>query len=147
MKKVIVVLMAAVVLASCGSSTKLINSATYAKPSATMVVTPVQADLEVSPKKISYYLEVKDNIRLGGYDNIVATAVKEALDVNGGDVLVGLETQVKYDDKGNIISINITGFPAKYVNFRKCENPELFKGKEPEGEKAGLFPVVNKKKK
>ena len=40
------------------------------------------------------------------------------LENGDADVLVGLETQVKYTNKGKVESITITGYPAKYVNFR-----------------------------
>lgn len=60
-----------------------------------------------------------ESVKLGGYDNVVSSAVREALDANGGwDLLVALETQVKYASDGQIESITVTGYPAKYVNFR-----------------------------
>lgn len=56
---------------------------------------------------------------MGGYDNVINTAVREALLANGNaDVLVALETQIKYDKEGQIESVTVTGYPAKYVNFR-----------------------------
>ena len=55
----------------------------------------------------------------GGYDNVVDSAVREALLANGNaDVLVALEKQVKYGKDGQIESITVSGYPAKYVNFR-----------------------------
>lgn len=138
MKKVFVLLVIAFATASCGSiSTKLITTSTYSRATAPMLISPVLADLEVSPEKINYYLVVKDNVRLGGEENVVSTAVKEALDVFGGDVLVGLEKQLKYDDKGEIVSISISGYPAKYVNFRPCEDMSLITMPNAETEKSG----------
>ncbi|MBR6054972.1 MAG: hypothetical protein IKP46_06500 [Bacteroidales bacterium] len=126
MKRVIFFLLSiSVFVASCGNATttvvqpKLLNDVSYSKCAAPFAVTPLQADIQVIVnKRISYYLEVNELVRAGGEDNIVATAVKEALDVYGGDVIVGLQTQKKVDAYGRILSINITGFPAKYVNFR-----------------------------
>lgn len=85
-------------------------------------MTPVQADLEVSPTKISYDMKVSQNVRVGGEKNIIATAVREALALNNADVLISFESQLNYDASGEIRSVNITGYPAKYVNFRNCEN-------------------------
>ena len=133
----------AVIVASCGvvaKQSKLINTASYTRAKASLFVTAVQADLEVSPEKIHYFLEVADNIRIGGEDNVVSTAVMEALDVYGGDVLVGLEKQLKYNEEGQIVSITISGYPAKYVNFRPCENiPAVTASPETNGQSQGGF--------
>lgn len=123
-KRFFIICLATVSLISCGvgskaTSPKLNTSATYQRLSVQPYVTPVQVDLSVSPNKISYFMLVSESVRQGGLDNVIATAVKEALESNGdADVLVGLQTQVKYNDKGEIESISLTGFPAKYVNFR-----------------------------
>lgn len=114
------------VVISCGTGNmvpgaRVINSATYTKGGANLYVTPLQADLNVSPNKINYFMLVSETISLGGLDNVVATAVKEALDANGGDVIVGLETSVKYKSNGSVESISITGYPASYTNFRNRE--------------------------
>lgn len=122
MKRVLILIAGILVISSCGGGAKLINTATYSIANAPLFVSPVQADLEVSPEKIHYYIQVTDILRAGGEENIVATVVREALDVYDSDVLVGLEKQVKYNESGQIESIAISGYPAKYVNFRPCEN-------------------------
>ena len=111
-----------------------------------MVVTPIQADIQViSSKKINYFMEVNETVLAGGVDNVISTAVKEALDVNGGDVLVGMETQMKYNSTGRLESINITGYPAKYVNFRPAEGLPPVEAKSEE--KGGFaIPLFGKKK-
>ena len=104
---------------SCSVPTKLINSATHKKVSVAQPVVAVFADLQVSPEKITYFMMPSKTVVMGGYDNVIDTAVREALMANGNaDVLVALETQVKYDKEGQIESVTITGYPAKYVNFR-----------------------------
>lgn len=115
---------------SCGTISKapgkkVINSATYTKGGAKLYVTPLQADLQVSQKKINYSMPVSEAVGIGGLDNIIATAVKEALDANGGDVIVCLETSVTYKSDGTVETISITGYPATYTNFRNCENPPI----------------------
>ena len=132
--------------ASCSSTAKLMNTATYQRMDFQPYVTPVQVDLEVNPQKIEYFMIVGKTVAAGGYDNVVATAVKEALDANGGgDVLVGLQTQVKYTEKGEMESINITGFPAKYVNFRSNDQLPMTVSSVKE-ESAGGLNLFSKKK-
>ncbi len=123
LKRLVLFAVAAMAVMSCGSS-KVVSTATYQRMGVNPYVTPVQADVQVSPVKISYNMVVSDEVSMGGYDNVVATAVKEALAANGGgDVLVGLQTQAKYSASGFLKSITVTGFPGKYVNFRS--NAEL----------------------
>lgn len=136
-----------VLAASCSSSAKLMNTATYQRMDFQPYVTPVQVDLEVSPKKIELFMTVSRTVAAGGYDNVVATAVKEALQSTGMDydVLVGLQTQVKYFETGEIESINITGFPAKYVNFRSNDQLPMTVSSVKE-ESAGGLNLFSKKK-
>lgn len=109
----------AIAVTSCSVPAKLINSATYKTVSVAQPVVAVFADLQVSPEKITYFMMPSKTVVMGGYDNVIDTAVREALVANGdADVLVALETQVKYDKEGQIESVTVTGYPAKYVNFR-----------------------------
>ena len=109
----------AMLVTSCSSPVKLMNSSTYKKVSVAQPVVAVFADLDVSPEKITYFLLPSKTVIKGGYDNVINTAVREALLANGNsDVLVALETQVKYDKDGQIESVTVTGYPARYVNFR-----------------------------
>jgi hypothetical protein len=105
--------------ASCSTPVRLMNSATYQRNTIAQPVVALFADLEVSPEKVSYLLLPTKTVLQGGYDNVINTAVKEALMVNGNaDVMVALETQVKYDGEGQIESVVVVGYPVKYVNFR-----------------------------
>lgn len=106
--------------ASCTTTTRLMSTATYTKPNKIQPIANVlYADLDVSPTKISHFLVPSKAVVNGGYDNVVDTAVREALLANGdADVLVAMESQVKYNAEGTIESIVVTGYPAKYVNFR-----------------------------
>jgi hypothetical protein len=118
MKKALLFLAVAAMVTSC-SSAKLINSATHSKAKAIQPVTALYADLSVSPTKISYFLIPSKTVLKGGYDNVVNTAVREALIANGNaDVLVAMETQIKHNADGEIESITVTGYPATYTNFR-----------------------------
>lgn len=131
---------------SCSGSAKLMNTATYQRMDFQPYVTPVQVDLEVSPTKIEYLMLVSKTVAAGGYDNVVATAVKEALESNGGgDVLVGMQTQTKYTDKGEIESILVSGFPAKYVNFRSNDQLPMTVSTAKDNSAAGLSLFGEKK--
>lgn len=100
-------------------SAKLVNSATYTGASVVQPVAAVLADLEVSPEKILFLYIPSNTVLQGGEANVINSAVREALLSNGNaDVLVALEKQVKYGPNGKIESITVTGYPAKYVNFR-----------------------------
>ncbi len=116
-------------LASCSSTSGLISKAKKMnfKESKPIIVTDVIADLEVSPKKISFLYIPSKSVNKAGYDNVVETAVREALIANGNaDVFVDLDKQIKVQDDGEVESITISGYPAKYVNFRSI-NEEYIK--------------------
>ena len=147
MKKIILFFAFAVTLVSCGTTEKLINTATHTGGSAPFFVNPVCADIKVDGKKISFFMPVSENISAGGLQNVIDTAVKDALEQNGNaDLLVGLQTQVKYDSNGDIESIAITGYPARYINFRNLPNAQAVPATAPEGEKGGVLAVFKKKK-
>lgn len=85
-----------------------------------LVTAPIVADLKVSSKKISYaYTPTKDVIA-AGLENVIKMAVTEALYNKGdnGDVLIGMQHQVKYNNAGEISLVIVSGYPAHYVDFR-----------------------------
>ncbi len=127
MKKFILLLVVApAMLVSCSifsapskAPSKLTNTATYTPIKVTQPVVAVFADLDVSPNKISFFYIPSGTIINAGTQNVIDSAIREALATNGNaDVLVGLEKQIKYSGDGKIESITVTGYPAKYVNFR-----------------------------
>jgi hypothetical protein len=92
------------------------------------------ADLEVVGEKISYFMIPSRTVLNGGEENVIKTAVREALLANGNaDVLVALNTQIKYDADGQPESITVTGYPAKYVNFRSPGDEYILQQKSDEG--------------
>ena len=105
------------------SSCKSVRStATYQDPTNTLRTVTV-ADLDVSDTRISYTYKPTFAVRLGGNQNVIKTAVLEALKVYGsGDILIGLEyTTVSrwtiFPFLSPIREITVTGRPAKYTNF------------------------------
>ena len=148
MKKLFPVIFAiSMALVSCGPTqyAKLMNSAAYSEGKATFVVTPLCADLKVDGKKISYFMPVSQPVAAGGLQNVINTAVKEALEQNGyADAMVGLQTQVKYTEYGAIESIAITGYPARYINFRNAPEGTVVPVTVPEETTSG-FSLFKKK--
>ena len=106
-------------LSSCKSAR---STATYQDPINTLRTVTV-ADLDVSDTRISYTYRPTYAVRLGGSQNVIKTAVQEALKVYGsGDILIGLEyTTISrwtvFPFLSPIREITVTGRPAKYVNF------------------------------
>ena len=87
-----------------------------------IVVTDVMADLEVSPKKATFFYIPSKAVNKAGSKNVLETATREALLANGNaDVFVQLDRQMKLNSKGKIESITISGYPAKYVKFRSLD--------------------------
>ena len=123
MKKLLLLLVVSLAVCSCAT---LKNTSTHRVVSVNQPVTsPVIADLEISDEKIVYAMTPSIAVRNGGEQNVINTAVKEALYANGNaDVMVGLEYQIKYSPLKKIMSIVITGYPAKYKNFRNLEESQ-----------------------
>jgi hypothetical protein len=135
MKKIIFFALAMAMFASCAPTVQVVEApATTPKYTRLMStstdlayknmkpvsVTELIADLDVlTPEKITYFYIPSKSVLNGGHQNVIETAIREALiENNNADVLVGLETQIKYASSGEIESITITGYPARYVNFR-----------------------------
>ena len=128
MKRVIIILASAILLASCSSQAKLLNTSTHSRSQAVTPVAAILADLQVNPEKINYLYIPSNTVKLGGEENVINSAVSEALMANGNaDVLVSMEHQIKYNADGQIESVLVTGYVAKYVNFRNPSEGELYK--------------------
>ena len=125
MKKAIFIASAIAVLASCSTPAKLISTSTSEKTSSSFLTTAVIADIQVSETKLSFLYIPSKTVIAGGYDNIIQTAVREALMSVGKeyDVLIAKETQVKYDGEFNVESVLVTGYPGRYVNWRHSDEP------------------------
>ncbi len=108
------------------SCTTTLNSS-KTKDFGSSAITATFADLVVSPHKITYTYKPTDDVRRGGEVNVINTAIRKALEVNGGgDVLVELQTTVKKSGKRNVKEVTVSGYPATYKNFR-CADDETLK--------------------
>ena len=116
MKKLFFVSALALMLASCHTTMQNYTATTLETRS--QLHTATAADLEVNEVRISYTMQPSEAIRNGGEKNVVAAAVHEALLKHGNaDVLLDLEKVIEYKD-GKIVSITVSGHPAKYRNYR-----------------------------
>ena len=120
MKKInIIALMAAtLLLSSCITSTKTATTMDI-HPSVRNVTV---ADLDVAPERITYRMVPSKAVRRGGIENVKQAAENEALQKNGNaDILI--EPQFVYAMKnGKVRSIEVTGRPAYYTNFRSLSD-------------------------
>ena len=144
MKKLFIIsALAMVAFASCTPMAKLTNTSTHRKVNVLQPVVALLADLDVSTTKISFFYIPSKTVVNGGVDNVIDSAVREALLANGNaDVLVGLEKQIKYNIEGQVESITVTGYPAKYINFRSPGDDylrEISKANAGEGKGAPMF--------
>lgn len=124
MKKLFFVLMvSAFAMTSC-STVKKTATTHNVKPA---IAAAVLSDLEVSNQKITYTYTPTADIRRGGLNNCINAAISEALAANGGDVLI--ETQTATIERSffgrTIKSVTVTGYPAKYKNFRPADDQTL----------------------
>lgn len=115
-------LLAMLGMASC--TTTLNSSKT--KDFGSSAITATFADLVVSPQKITYTYKPSDDVRRGGEVNVINTAIRKALEANGGgDVLVELQTTIKKKSRKNVTEVTVSGYPATYKNFRCADDQTL----------------------
>lgn len=111
----------AVTMSSCSTTFRSASQRDVTAPVAAAAI----ADFEVSNQKITYTLVPTRKVRAGGFQNCVNTAISEALKANGeGDVLI--ETQQAIVKRSGLFgtkikSVTVTGYPAKYKNFRNAD--------------------------
>lgn len=118
MKKIL--LSVAVIAAMMGaSSCSSIHKTATTESINTEVIAFSEADLEVSPKKISFFYKPSSAEKRGGEKNAIKCAVAEALKANGNaDVLVAPQYVIK-KKRGKVKEVTVTGYPATYKNFHK----------------------------
>ena len=123
-KKIFFIISIIAVLGMTSCTTTLNSSKT--KDFGSSAITATFADLVVSPKKITYTYKPTDDVRRGGVTNVINTAIRMALDANGGgDVLVELQTTVKKTGRRNVSEVTVSGYPATYKNFRSADDETL----------------------
>ncbi|MCD7721669.1 MAG: hypothetical protein LUI09_05510 [Prevotellaceae bacterium] len=116
----------AAVVTSCTTTKKTASTGSVTTVMASAVIT----DLDVSNQKISYTYRPTWSVRRGGKPNCIRAAINEALEANGGgDVLV--ETQEAVVSRTVlrwIKTVTVTGYPAKYKNYRPADDATVNAG-------------------
>lgn len=121
MKKIFSILSVALLIAAATSCTSVKKTASIIDVN-TAVASKSTADLIVSQEKITFTYKVPKKARRAGSKAVYATAVAEALKANGNaDVLVQAQYAVRKRGK-KIKEITVTGYPAKYTNFKVANN-------------------------
>jgi hypothetical protein len=120
-----------VLLAISATSCKMIGVSATTQHPATYINTATVADLEVSNERISFTFQASAAVRRGGTQNVIKTAVREALRVNGGgDLLVDMEYITVSGSPffsyifgiSPIKEVTVSGYPAKYTNFHNLDD-------------------------
>ena len=106
------------------------SSARYLEPSQNIMTTPMIADLQVIGASISYteteafknYEVTEELIKLvPGFKSI---ALSRAARAHKADVIIGAMVDVITNEQGRL-EITITGYPARYTNFRNATNDDI----------------------
>jgi hypothetical protein len=90
------------------------------------LATPVVADLNVG-EKITYTYQAERNLKMRlSRQELIEDAVACALQANGeADVLLQPQYKFYYVEGQKYYKIIVTGYPAKYVNFRNVTKTDL----------------------
>ena len=127
MKKLIFVLLVAVACQSCST----VHTTATERDVKAPIVSAVIGDLDVSDQKISFTYEPTKRVRRGGVQNCINSAIALALDEGKYDVLVETQ-QAIVERKGlfkrKISKVIVTGYPAKYKNFRSADEKAINAG-------------------
>lgn len=103
-------------LASCNSVYRIQNHTATVADVANSVATATVADLEIG-SRTSFKYSTSEEDRHGGAANCKAAAIEAMLKANGNaDILVAPE----YNYDNELRTIEVTGRPAKYKNFRSA---------------------------
>lgn len=116
MKKFLFMALMCAVLASC--SEKVVTQTATTTTVYPIIQTSVIADVDIVSTKATYTYTPGLEVILGGKENIQQTAVANLLAQYNADVLMNPEYRFEYSDKRTIKSVTVTGYPAKYKNFR-----------------------------
>ncbi len=128
---VVAIFATAMLLVSCGSLTYSKKTAKWCSVPAYIYPAEVQADLEVKNQKVSAnfvipHIPKKDKTAQKYFASmkfLEEQVVAKALDACGADILIEPQFSRQYE-KGKIVSISVSGYPAYYRNFHKYEKSE-----------------------
>lgn len=131
MKKLLAVMVVAAcaLLSSCSTT---IKTATTRRINAPIVAASI-ADIDITGGKITYTYTPPKGVWIAGVDNCINAAVSEALQNagQGADVLVEMQYTLVMKrgmigkTTGKVKSVTVTGYPARYKNFRSADQQSL----------------------
>ncbi|MCH5318939.1 MAG: hypothetical protein J1E38_04435 [Paramuribaculum sp.] len=129
MKKVVLSAAVAIIAALGLNSCSTISNSAYTQVVGSSITNVSYADLEVSPKIITYKFDVNESYSRAGEKSCKMAAVQKALQQNGGgDVIVNPQFEVKKTRRfifGSKISyVIVTGHPAVYKNVHPMNKQE-----------------------
>lgn len=103
-------------------------------PVASAHTTPVVADLTVTQTRITHKETFSNNLTAHDLANPGRSAeirylkdytLTRAAKLNNADIIIAPTYDIKTSQDMNTITVEITGYPASYVNFRKATNADL----------------------
>lgn len=106
------------------------SSARNLEPEHLMLLTPLIADLEVSPTKVrhteteSFKTIIISREVIKMMPELKKIALSRAARAHQADVMVGTTIDVETNESGRL-EITVTGYPAVYKNFRNAEKEDL----------------------
>ncbi len=127
MKKLFVIGALAVLMSSCSTHKAMVNTTRVNHP---VIESTTMATVDVDQKRITYnYVPTLQDTKALSEAQLIQNAMYMALQANGNaDVLVKVNSFVTYK-KGlfgkRIKSISISGYPARYVDFREPSDDDL----------------------
>lgn len=134
MKKLLVVMAVAAcaMLSSCSTTLKTATSRSVSAP----IVAAAIADLTITGNKITYTYTPPKGVWIAGVNNCINAAVSEALQNagQGADVLAEMQYTlvmkrgIMGTKTGKVKSVTVTGYPARYKNFRPADQQSLQTG-------------------
>lgn len=134
------VALAAVALSSC-SYTVVSNTPSGTVETESLVASLTIADLDVQPQKVTTTTSWSWN-PFKRVSSIKEAAVAEALRETGADVLVEPVYEVKKGGWFQGGSVTVTGFPARYVNYRPMSLADAVMVKTLQGYGAVATPII-----
>lgn len=90
------------------------------EPQHQVVTVPIVADIELLSTEKIVYTETFSNVRMKDLDAYKYTTLARAIKHYKADFLIGAIFDVNYTSKKDRLEVIVTGYPAKYTEFRKA---------------------------
>lgn len=135
-------LLVAILLSSCSAIyTYRESTARYVEPMRAGFITPVVADMKISPTKISYtakfentlskrdVISIMNDVNNNREAGIVLTWKKNtmaaALKQHQADDIITPTFEITPSEDLKYIEVTVTGYPANYINYRKATQEDV----------------------